>query len=107
MVEVEPALVVDVAEPYDEPASWASSSHGETLASWSSRVTTTSSPAAQSRAAARVSAKFSVVMFGPKITSSAVAPRSSAAACRAPVTSASDRSDVSKGPPRFAFASRR
>jgi hypothetical protein len=49
----------------------ASSSQGETLPSWSSFVTMTSSPARQSRAAVRVSAKLSVVMFAPKITSSA------------------------------------
>ena len=40
------------------------------FASWSSRVTTTSSPSCQSRAAVRESAKLSEVMFAPKVTSS-------------------------------------
>ena len=74
------------------------------FASWSSFVTTTSSPAAQSRAAVRESAKLSVVMFAPKTTSSAVAPRSSAAAERAEATTRSLARDVGKAPPRLAFA---
>jgi hypothetical protein len=65
------------------PRSYASSSHGETFASWSSSVTTTASPAFHVRAAARVSAKFSVVMFAPKIVSSGAQPRNSAAVSRA------------------------
>ena len=51
----------------------ASSSQGETLASWSSRVTTISSPAASSRPSVRVRAKLSVVMLAPKTTSSGLA----------------------------------
>ena len=41
------------------------------FASWSSFVATISSPRAHSRPAVRESAKFSVVVFAPKITSSA------------------------------------
>ena len=37
------------------------------FASWSRRVTTTSSPSCQSRAAVRESAKLSEVMFAPKV----------------------------------------
>ena len=85
----------------------ASSSQGATFASWSSRVTTTSSPAFQSRAAVRESAKLSVVMFAPKPTSSGVAPRKRAAVSWASSTTSSLRRLVSKGPPRFAFDSRR
>ncbi len=85
----------------------ASSSQGATLPSWSSCVTTTSSPARQSRAAARVSAKFSVVMFAPKATSAGVQPRKSAAVRRDCVTSASVLRLVSYGPLRFAFDSRK
>ena len=86
------------------PLSCASSSHGEMFASWSSFVTTTSSPALHSRATVRVSAKFSVVVLAPKITSSAYAPRSSEAATRAASTTASLIFDVANAPPRFAFA---
>ena len=42
-----------------------------------------SSPGAKARAAVRDSAKFSVVMFGPKITSCGSQPRNLAALCSA------------------------
>ena len=85
-------------------ASW---SHGDTFASWSSFVTRISSPGRSSRASARVSAKFSVVMLAPKATSSWSQPRKSAAASLALVTSASVARLVAKAPPEFAFASRK
>ena len=53
------------------PRSCCSSSHGATLASWSSFVTSTSSPGRRVRANARVSRKLSAVMLGPNATSSA------------------------------------
>ena len=49
--EVDVAVVRDVGETTTRPRSWASSSHGETLPSWSRRVTTISSPAFHVRAA--------------------------------------------------------
>ena len=65
------------------------------FASWSRRVTTTSSPSCQSRAAVRESAKLSEVMFAPKVTSSLKTPsRSEAAARAAAITSLGhDRGD--------------
>ena len=77
------------------------------LPSWSSRVQTTSSPATHPRAAVRESAKFSVVMFCPNATSSAVAFRKPAAVARAAATSASVAREVAKSPPRLAFEPRR
>ena len=56
------------------PASRAASTQGHTLASWSRRVTTTSSPGRQVRARARDSDEGQAVMLGPK----AIAPGSSA-----------------------------
>ena len=75
--------------------------------SWSSRVTTISSPARSSRPSVRVRAKLSVVMFWPKPTSSASQPRNRAAVWWAVTISASLRTLVSNGPPRFALDSRR
>ena len=54
-----------------------------------------------------MSAKLSVVMFWPKPTSEGEAPRKRAAVSCAASTTWSLRRLVSKGPPRFAFASRR
>ena len=66
-----------------------------------------SSPAESSRPTVRVSAKFSVVMFGPNADLRGLAPRKRAAVSCAAATSASLRRLVSNGPPRFAFDSRR
>src|SRR2546423_9592418 len=77
------------------------------LPSWSSLVTTISSPASSSRPAARESAKLSVVMFAPNTTSSTLQPRNPAATRRAWPTRRSLRTLVSNGPPRLAFDSRR
>ena len=54
-----------------------------------------------------MSAKFSVVMFAPKTTSSGVQPRKPAPTRRDSSTSASVRRLVSYGPLTFAFDSRR
>ena len=89
------------------PLSCASSSHGETFASWSSFVTITSSPSAHSRAAVRVQAKLRVVMFWPKASSSGSAVRNRLAVSRARTTSSSVRRLVSYGPLTFAFDVRR
>ena len=69
------------------PASSAASTQGLTLASWSSRVTTTSSPGPSVRATEREMANSSVVAFGPKTTSSASALRSAAARWASAITS--------------------
>ena len=66
------------------PLSAASSTQGATPPSWSSAVVTISSPAEKSRPAARVSAKFSVVMFIPNAISAAEQPRNRAASSFAP-----------------------
>ncbi len=61
------------------PASRAARTQGVTLASWSRRLTRISSPARHSRAIARLSAKVSVVMFGPKaIVPASLVPNKSA-----------------------------
>ena len=83
--------------------SCASSSQGETFASWSSFVQRISSPACQSRATVRESANESVVMFGPKVTSSQAQPRKRPATSRERLSSASVRRLVSYGPLVFAF----
>ena len=59
--------------------SCAISSQGATPASWSRQETRISSPGLNSRAAVRDSAKLSVVMFAPKITSPGSQPRNRAA----------------------------
>jgi hypothetical protein len=79
-------------------SSW-SASHGATLASWSSRVTTISSPAFSVRPIARLTAKVRVVMFWPKATSSGPpALRKSAAPACASASLASLSSLVANAP---------
>ena len=56
---------------------------GEKFASWSSSVSTISSPGPSSRPRARLMAKVSVVMLGPKTISSASQFRKSPIAARA------------------------
>ena len=87
--------------------SCASSIQGETFPSWSRRVTRISSPGSNVRPTVRESAKFSVVMFGPKTISSCEQPRNRAALARASSNSTSVRRLVSYGPLTFAFDSRR
>ena len=70
------------------PMSSCRASHGATLPSWSSRVTSTSSPAFSSRASARVSRKLSEVMLWPNATSSPEQPRNEPAFSCARSTSA-------------------
>ena len=86
--------------------SCASSSHGETFASWSSPVTRISSPALNVRATVRVNVKLSDVMFGPNVTCSAEQSRKRPAVSCASAMSASVRMLVPYGPPTFAFDSR-
>ena len=57
------------------PASRAARRHGVMLESCSRRVESTSSPGANVRPTARVNARISVVLFGPKTMPSASAPR--------------------------------
>ena len=85
--------------------SWSSatSSHGDTFASWSSAVTTISSPGLSVRATACASWKLSVVMFAPNAIPSGSAPVNSAAAARPRSITSSDSREVRKAPPRFEF----
>ena len=62
------------------PASRAAMTHGRTFASWSRRVTTTSSPGASVRANDRDRCSSSEVAFWPNTTSSGSHPRKSAPA---------------------------
>ena len=64
------------------PAAAAASTHGRTLASWSSRVTTTSSPGRQCDDRVRDRSKVRAVMLRPKITSSGSTLSRSAMALR-------------------------
>ena len=89
------------------PRSAAASAHGVTLASWSRRVTTTSSPGPQVRASARLTAKVRLVMFWPKTTSSGRPPRKSAIASRAAATTASASRLAPKAPPMLEVPTRR
>ena len=76
---------------------------GETLASWSSCVTTISSAGARSLPIARLSANVSEVMLGPKTISSGSQPNMAAmAACAAAITS-SLRRLVANAPCVLAF----
>ena len=71
------------------PASAAASTHGRTFASWSNRVTTTSSPGSSVFANDRDTWSSRLVAFGPKTISSGSAPVKSAAARRASPMTAS------------------
>ena len=86
MVEVEAAVAVELAEADGEPLSWASSSQGEMFASWSSRVTTISSPACQSRAAVARARSSASSCSRRRSTSSGAAAEQAAAAARAAAT---------------------
>ena len=89
------------------PWSAATSSQGDTFASWSSWVTTISSPGSSVRATAWASRKLSVVMFAPNAIPSGSPPVKSAAAARPRAISSSDAAEVAKAPPRLAFDARR
>ena len=66
------------------PAPSAACTHGRTFASWSSLLTTTSSPGAQSLASARARSKVSWVMLRPKTTPPGSPCSRSAMPARAP-----------------------
>ena len=85
------------------PASRAARTHGETLASWSRTVTTTSSSGPSNRLIERDSANASVVMFGPNTTSPGSHPSRSAPARRAPAITWSVSPLVAKAPPALAL----
>ncbi len=89
------------------PASRAASTQGRMFASWSRRVTTTSSPHPRPRPTEREIASSSVVAFGPNTTSSGSACRRSAAARCAPATTESVSSLVANAPCVFALLERR
>ena len=77
---------------------------GDTFASWSSVVTTISSPGSKVAPIERLTWNVSVVMFGPNLISSGdAAPSKSATAAWASAAIASLRWLVSKAPPAFAF----
>ena len=80
------------------PARSAASTHGRTLPSWSSRVTTTSSPGLRDRPTAAANRIVSDVIDSPKTMLSCWPPRSSAHTCRVDRTSASVASACGKGP---------
>src|SRR4051812_40109655 len=88
------------------PARAASSTQGRTLASWSSRLTTTSSPGRQVRARARAMAQVSREGSGPRTTPVDTPPTRSATAVRALATNRSARADAGKTPPRSATGMR-
>ena len=80
------------------PWSCATSSQGDTLASWSSAVTTISSPGSSVRATACASRKLSVVMLAPNAIPSGSPPVNSAAAARPRSISSSEAAEVGEGP---------
>ena len=80
------------------PASSAASTHGRTFASWSSFVTTTSSPGPSVRPNDRERCRRSDVEFGPNTISPGSAPVMSAAARRASAISASVSSLAANAP---------
>src|SRR4051794_19965484 len=84
------------------PTDSAASTQVRTLASWSSRVTTTSSPGPQSLARVRARSRVSWVMLRPKTMPSGSAPSRSASADRAPTTAASALRSAAVAEPRFA-----
>ena len=100
--EVELAgLAVELDPAQRRTACSAAVTHGRMLPSWSSRVTTTSSPADHPLASARETSYVSWVIDRPKTTPPASAPSRSATACRAPSTIASARRSAAVTVPRF------
>ena len=76
--------------------------HGRTLASWSRRVQTISSPGASVRPTAPAKAIVSAVMLKPKTISPGGAPSSAPALARADATSSSVACAAAKAPPWLA-----
>jgi hypothetical protein len=85
------------------PAASAARTHGRTLASWSRRETTTSSPGPQSAASVRARSNVSWVALRPKTTPRGSAPSRSATAERAPRTTSSARRSAAVTRPRLAI----
>ena len=84
------------------PARSAAITHGRTLASWSSRVHTTSSPGASSRQTVAAKRMVSAVMLAPNATPAGSAPSRAATAARAPATSSSVWRAAANSPPWLA-----
>ena len=76
--------------------------HGETLASWSSRVPTTLSPGRNVAPTARLNENVSVVMFGPKHTPAGSAPNSWPTTDRVRDSRSAQSSVAANGPPAAA-----
>ena len=86
------------------PRSAAIARQGDTFASWSSVVTTISSPVVKVAAIDRLTWNVSVVMLAPNLTSSGeAAPRKAATPAWAAAVSESVAWLVMKDPPLFAF----
>ncbi len=86
------------------PRSSASANQGATFASWSRRVTTSSSEGPSTRPMARLTANVMEVMLGPnEISPGSVAPRKSAAAAWTSSSIASVSRLAAKAPWRLAF----
>ena len=83
------------------PAVCAACTQGRTLASWSSRDTTTSSPVRHVFANVPATVYVNPVALGPNTTPAAVPPTRSATASRAAVTISPDRRAASNAVPRF------
>jgi hypothetical protein len=84
------------------PTASAASTHGRTLASWSSEVTTTSSPGSQVAASVRATSKVIWVMLRPKTTPAGSACSRSATARRAATTMSSAVRSAAVTRPRLA-----
>ena len=83
------------------PTLSAAITHGRTLASWSSLLTTISSPGSQSLAIAREMSKVSWVMLRPNTTPSGTPPSRSATAARAASTTSSALRSAGVSRPRL------
>ena len=82
------------------PTCSATSSHGRMLASWSSRLTTTSSPGTHPLARVRAISKVSAVMLRPTTTPRGSEPMRSPRADRASRTASSELRSAAVTPPR-------
>jgi hypothetical protein len=85
------------------PAASAAITHGRMLASWSSRVTTTSSPGPHPADSARATSNVSAVALRPKTTPRGSAPSRSARAARVPCTTSSAVRSAAVTDPRLAI----
>ena len=83
------------------PAEAAACTHGRMLASWSSRVTTTSSPGRHCLASARATSYVAWVIERAKTTPPGWQPSRSATACRAATTTSSARASAAVTVPRL------